>query len=66
MAELTSELLPLPCSTTFDFLGKKVERHIGRAWGLVVQSIGFTRGITGSIRALRSGEWERARLQSPC
>ncbi len=56
MAEISDETLPLPCSTTFDFPGKKVERHIGLAWGLVVRSIGFTRGITGSIRALRSGE----------
>src|SRR5438132_10610818 len=56
MAEISDETLPLPCSTTFDFPGKKVERHIGLAWGLVVRSIGFAKGFTGSIRALRSGE----------
>ena len=56
MAHLSDETLPLPCSTTFDFPGSTVERHIGLAWGLVVRSVGFAKGFTGSIRALRSGE----------
>ncbi len=56
MAGLSDETLPLPCSTTFDFPGNTIERHIGLAWGLVVRSVGFAKGLTGSIRALRSGE----------
>ena len=55
MAQLSDESLSLPCSTTFDFPGRQVQRHIGLAWGLVVRSVGFAKGFTGSIRALRSG-----------
>jgi len=56
MAQMTDETLPLPCSTTFDFAGSSVDKHIGLVWGLVVRSIGFAKGLTGSIRSLRSGE----------
>jgi uncharacterized protein YbjQ (UPF0145 family) len=56
MAQLSDETLPLPCSNTFDFPGSTVERHVGLAWGLIVRSVGFAKGFTGSIRALRSGE----------
>jgi uncharacterized protein YbjQ (UPF0145 family) len=56
MSQLSDETLPLPCSTTFDFVGFKVEQHIGLCWGLIVRSVGFTKGFTGGIRALRSGE----------
>jgi uncharacterized protein YbjQ (UPF0145 family) len=51
-----AEILSLPCSTTFDFAGWRVERQIGLCWGLVVRSIGLAKGVTGSLRALRSGE----------
>jgi uncharacterized protein YbjQ (UPF0145 family)/RimJ/RimL family protein N-acetyltransferase len=50
------ERLPIPCSTTFDFPGMQVERHVGLCWGLIVRSIGFAKGFSGSIRALKSGE----------
>jgi uncharacterized protein YbjQ (UPF0145 family) len=50
------QTLPLPCSTTFDFAGWRIERQIGLCWGLVVRSIGVVKGLTGSIRALRAGE----------
>jgi len=56
MGGLADERLPIPCSTTFDFPGSAVDKHIGLTWGLVVRSIGFAKGFTGSIRALRSGE----------
>lgn len=56
MSQLTDETLPLPCSTTFDFAGHKVDRQIGLCWGLIVRSVGFAKGFTGGIRALRSGE----------
>jgi len=56
MSQLADETLSLPCSTTFDFVGYKVDRHIGLAWGLVVRSVGFAKGFTGGLRALRSGE----------
>jgi uncharacterized protein YbjQ (UPF0145 family) len=56
VSDLSDERLPLPCSTTFDFPGWHVERNIGLCWGLIVRSIGFTKGFSGSLRALRSGE----------
>ncbi len=56
MSEMDSQVLPLPCSTTFDFVGWRVERQIGLCWGLVVRSVGFVKGFTGSLRALRAGE----------
>jgi uncharacterized protein YbjQ (UPF0145 family) len=46
----------MPCSTTFEFAGWRIERQIGLCWGLVVRSIGVVKGFTGSIRALRAGE----------
>ena len=51
-----SEVLSLPCSTTFEFAGWRVERQIGLCWGLIVRSIGLAKGFTGSLRALRAGE----------
>jgi uncharacterized protein YbjQ (UPF0145 family) len=50
------QTLPMPCSTTFEFAGWRIERQIGLCWGLVVRSIGVVKGFTGSIRALRAGE----------
>lgn len=44
-------------STTFEAPpGWKVERSLGVAFGLVVRSIGFAKGLAGSIRALKAGE----------
>jgi uncharacterized protein YbjQ (UPF0145 family) len=56
MTDPTQQNLALPCSTTFDFPGWRVERQIGLCWGLVVRSIGMVKGFTGSIRALKAGE----------
>jgi uncharacterized protein YbjQ (UPF0145 family) len=46
----------MPCSTTFDFAGWRIQRQVGLCWGLVVRSIGFTKGMTGGFRAMKSGE----------
>lgn len=43
-------------STTFEVAGHKVLEHKGSVFGIIVRSIGFTKGITGSFRSLRSGE----------
>jgi uncharacterized protein YbjQ (UPF0145 family) len=56
MSQMVDERLPLPCSTTFDFPGWRIERHVGLCWGLLVRSIGFAKGFTGQLRALKSGE----------
>ena len=56
MSEMGDEVLPIPCSTTFELPGYRIERHVGLCWGVVVRSVGFAKGFTGSIRALRAGE----------
>jgi uncharacterized protein YbjQ (UPF0145 family) len=46
----------LPTSTTFELPGYRVERTLGLCWGLMVRSVGLTKGLTGGLRALRAGE----------
>lgn len=43
-------------STTFELPGYVVERTLGVAFGLIVRSTGFARGLTGGLRSLRAGE----------
>jgi uncharacterized protein YbjQ (UPF0145 family) len=50
------ETLALPCSTTFEIPGYKVDRYVGMAWGLIVRSVGFSKGVTGAFRSLKAGE----------
>lgn len=45
-----------PTSTTFDLPGYRVERTLGMCWGLMVRSVGLTRGFTGGLKAMRAGE----------
>jgi uncharacterized protein YbjQ (UPF0145 family) len=33
-----------------------VDRTLGLCWGLIVRSVGLTKGITGGLRSLRAGE----------
>ena len=56
MSDVTNEVLPIPCSTTFDLPGYRIERQVGLCWGVVVRSIGFAKGFTGGLKALRAGE----------
>jgi uncharacterized protein YbjQ (UPF0145 family) len=46
----------IPATTTFDLPGHMIERQLDLCWGLVVRSVGFTKGITGGFRSLRAGE----------
>jgi uncharacterized protein YbjQ (UPF0145 family) len=46
----------IPTSTTFDLPGHVVERTLGLSWGLIVRSVGLTKGLTGGLRSLRAGE----------
>jgi uncharacterized protein YbjQ (UPF0145 family) len=46
----------VPTSTTFDLPGYTVVGTLGLSWGLIVRSVGLTKGLTGSIRSLRAGE----------
>jgi uncharacterized protein YbjQ (UPF0145 family) len=43
-------------STTFELPGYMVERTLGMSWGLLVRSVGLTKGLTGGLRALKAGE----------
>ena len=43
-------------STTFDIPGYQVDEHLGMCWGVLVRSVGFAKGFTGSFRALAAGE----------
>ena len=56
MSEMADEALPIPCSTTFDLPGYRIERQVGLCWGVVVRSVGVAKGFTGSLRALKAGE----------
>ena len=44
----------MPTSTTFELLGYRVERTLGLSWGLIVRSIGLTKGLTGTVRSLKA------------
>lgn len=43
-------------STTFDLPGYRVDQTMGMCWGVLVRSVGFAKGFTGSFRALAAGE----------
>lgn len=43
-------------STTFELPGYTIDRQIGLCWGVLVRSVGFTKGFTGSFKALSAGE----------
>jgi uncharacterized protein YbjQ (UPF0145 family) len=45
-----------PTSTTFELPGYTVERTLGLSWGLIVRSVGLTKGLTGTVRSLKAGE----------
>jgi uncharacterized protein YbjQ (UPF0145 family) len=46
----------LPASTTFELPGHTVERLLGLSWGVIVRSVGLTKGLTGTLRGLKAGE----------
>ncbi len=46
----------IPSSTTFDLPGYTVRTTLGVAFGLIVRSTGFAKGISGGLRSLRAGE----------
>ena len=43
-------------STTFEIPGYKVDKQLGLCWGVLVRSVGFAKGFTGSFKALAAGE----------
>lgn len=51
-----SEPLKIPVSTTDGIPGKQTVRFVGPVFGVVARSMGFTKGLTGSFKALKKGE----------
>jgi uncharacterized protein YbjQ (UPF0145 family) len=56
MSDVGASPLPIPCTTGFDVPGSTVQRNVGLCFGLVVRSVGLTKGFTGGIRSLKAGE----------
>ena len=45
-----------PVTTALELRGMTVERDLGVAFGLVVRSMGFAKGVAAGFKALRQGE----------
>jgi uncharacterized protein YbjQ (UPF0145 family) len=46
----------MPVATTFELPGFATREVIGSCFGLVVRSMGFTKGLSAAFRQLRAGE----------
>jgi uncharacterized protein YbjQ (UPF0145 family) len=46
----------LPITTANELPGHRINETLGVAFGLVVRSVGFAKGFTAGIKALRQGE----------
>ncbi|HEX8977961.1 MAG TPA: heavy metal-binding domain-containing protein [Solirubrobacteraceae bacterium] len=46
----------LPMTTALEIPGFSIGENLGVCYGLVVRSMGFTGGVTASLKALRRGE----------
>ena len=46
----------IPCTTAFDIPGFVIDKHLGLTWGVLVRSVGFAKGFSGSFKALKAGE----------
>lgn len=46
----------IPCTTAFEILGFGIEKHPALAWGVLVRSLGFTKGFTGGFHSRKAGE----------
>ena len=46
----------LPITTANELPGQRISENLGVAFGLVVRSVGFAKGFTAGIKALRQGE----------
>ena len=58
MSEL-NEPLAIPVSTIDQIPGRTTERYVGACFGLIARSTGWSKGFSGSIKALRRGEVEQ-------
>lgn len=46
----------IPITSANELPGTVIRENLGVAFGLVVRSVGFTKGLTAGIKALRQGE----------
>ena len=46
----------MPVTTAFEFPGWVIQRQLGLAFGLIVRSMGFAKGIGAGLKAIRGGE----------
>lgn len=46
----------IPVTTAFEIPGYRIDKNLGLTWGVLVRSVGFAKGFTGSFRALKAGE----------
>jgi uncharacterized protein YbjQ (UPF0145 family) len=53
---MSSESFDLPLTTALELPGKRVSENLGVCFGLVVRSMGFTKGFTAGLKSLRQGE----------
>jgi uncharacterized protein YbjQ (UPF0145 family) len=53
---MTQPTNTFPVTTALELPGMAVKQNLGVAFGLVVRSMGFTRGIGAAIKALQQGE----------
>ena len=56
MAQLELKPLTMPVATTETIPGRDTVRYVGPVFGVVARSVGFTKGLTGGLKALRRGE----------
>ncbi|NHZ71207.1 MAG: heavy metal-binding domain-containing protein [Proteobacteria bacterium] len=54
-----NESLAIPVATIDHILGRQTESYIGSCYGLIARSTGFSKGFSGSIKALRKGKVEQ-------
>ncbi len=51
-----NELLAIPVSTIDHIPGRQTEHYVASCYGLIARSTGFSKGSSGSIKALRRDE----------
>ncbi len=51
--------IAIPVATIGQIPGRQTERYVGACYGLIARSTGFSKGFSGSIKALRRGEVEQ-------
>ncbi len=48
--------LAVPVATCDTIPGRQIVRYVGPVFGVVARSMGFTKGLTGSIKSFKRGE----------